>query len=89
VALQILLIHHCYGRSGTGTPRPLDGATSKKQTRGPLRSECPSTLWDAPCTKRSWPVCPAFTGDDQHQARTPAPGKRPHHPARRRPLAVR
>ncbi|MGW3990571.1 type I-E CRISPR-associated protein Cse1/CasA [Streptomyces sp. NPDC004830] len=64
-ALQILLIHHYYGRSGTGTPRTLDGVTSKRQTSGPLRSSVSFHPLGRTLHETLLAGVPAFTGDDQ------------------------
>ncbi|WP_202470102.1 type I-E CRISPR-associated protein Cse1/CasA [Streptomyces sp. SID2888] len=64
-ALQILLIHHYYGRAGTGTPRTLDGVTSKKQTSGPLRSSVSFHPLGRTLHETLLAGVPAFTGDDQ------------------------
>jgi CRISPR system Cascade subunit CasA len=64
-ALQILLIHHYYGRAGTGTPRTVDGATSKKQTSGPLRSSVSFHPLGRTLHETLLAGVPAFTGDDQ------------------------
>ncbi|MCW1100106.1 type I-E CRISPR-associated protein Cse1/CasA [Streptomyces sp. RS2] len=65
-ALQILLIHHYYGRSGTGTTRtPLDGVTSRQQTSGPLRSSVSFHPLGRTLHETLLAGVPAFTGDDQ------------------------
>jgi CRISPR system Cascade subunit CasA len=64
-ALQILLIHHYYGRAGTGTPRTLSSATSKKQTSGPLRSSVSFHPLGRTLHETLLVGVPAFTGDDQ------------------------
>ncbi|WP_228901985.1 type I-E CRISPR-associated protein Cse1/CasA [Streptomyces sp. DH1] len=64
-AVQILLIHHYYGRAGTGTPRSLNGATSGKQTSGPLRSSVSFHPLGRTLHETLLAGVPAFTGDDQ------------------------
>ncbi|MEV6886161.1 type I-E CRISPR-associated protein Cse1/CasA [Streptomyces sp. NPDC051135] len=64
-ALHILLIHHYYGRAGTGTPRTLEGTTSGKQTSGPLRSSVSFHPLGRTLHETLLAGVPAFTGDDQ------------------------
>lgn len=64
-ALQILLIHHCYGRSGRGTPRTLNGVTIAKQNSGPLRSSVSFHPLGRTLHETLLAGVPAFTGDEQ------------------------
>ncbi|MFI8860411.1 type I-E CRISPR-associated protein Cse1/CasA [Streptomyces prasinus] len=86
-ALQILLLHHYYGRAGTGTPRTLDGTTSGKQTSGPLRSSVSFHPLGRTLHETLLAGVPAFTGDDQppgadicpwEEAAPPGPQAPPH-----------
>ncbi|MFD5453528.1 type I-E CRISPR-associated protein Cse1/CasA [Streptomyces olivaceus] len=64
-ALQILLVHHYYGRAGMGTPRTMKHTTSGKQTSGPLRSSVSFHPLGRTLHETLLAGVPAFTGDDQ------------------------
>ncbi|MGW0939722.1 type I-E CRISPR-associated protein Cse1/CasA [Streptomyces sp. NPDC002666] len=84
-ALQILLIHHYFGRSGMGTPRTLDGATSKKQTSGPLRSTVSFHPLGRTLHETLLAGVPAFTGDEQPPGADACPWEEPVPPDRKAP----
>ncbi|WP_406351010.1 type I-E CRISPR-associated protein Cse1/CasA [Streptomyces sp. NBC_01635] len=79
-ALQILLIHHYYGRSGRGTPRTIDGATSMKQTSGPLRSSVSFHPLGRTLHETLLTGVPAFTGDEQPPGTDACPWEEPAPP---------
>ncbi|MFC9948897.1 type I-E CRISPR-associated protein Cse1/CasA [Streptomyces pratensis] len=64
-ALQILLIHHYYGRSGTTTPRTIGNTTTRKQNSGPLRSSVSFHPLGRTLHETLLAGVPAFTGDEQ------------------------
>lgn len=86
-ALQILLIHHYYGRSGTTTPRTIDTTTIAKQNSGPLRASVSFHPLGRTLHETLLAGVPAFTGDEQppgtdacpweEAAPTPQTGPRP------------
>ncbi|MEV0695551.1 type I-E CRISPR-associated protein Cse1/CasA [Streptomyces sp. NPDC050388] len=80
-ALQILLIHRYYGRSGRGTPRTIDGATSMKQTSGPLRSSVSFHPLGRTLHETLLAGVPAFTGDEQPPGADACPWEEPAPPA--------
>ncbi|WP_329167876.1 type I-E CRISPR-associated protein Cse1/CasA [Streptomyces sp. NBC_01685] len=64
-ALQSLLIHHYYGRSGTTTPRTIGNTTIRKQNSGPLRSSVSFHPLGRTLHETLLAGVPAFTGDEQ------------------------
>ncbi|MFI1018194.1 type I-E CRISPR-associated protein Cse1/CasA [Streptomyces sp. NPDC020965] len=64
-ALQHLLIHHFYGRSGTGTPRTADVISSKQLSSGPLRATVSFHPLGRTLHETLLAGCPSFTGDEQ------------------------
>ncbi|MFD7854513.1 type I-E CRISPR-associated protein Cse1/CasA [Streptomyces microflavus] len=64
-ALQILLIHHYYGRSGQCTPRTVDGITTGAKNSGPLRSSVSFHPLGRTLHETLLAGLPAFTGDEQ------------------------
>ncbi|WP_050493447.1 type I-E CRISPR-associated protein Cse1/CasA [Streptomyces sp. NRRL B-1381] len=64
-ALQIMLIHHYYGRSGQCTPRTVDGVTTGSQNSGPLRSSVSFHPLGRTLHETLLAGVPAFTGDEQ------------------------
>uniref|UniRef100_UPI003C79EFBD type I-E CRISPR-associated protein Cse1/CasA n=1 Tax=unclassified Streptomyces TaxID=2593676 RepID=UPI003C79EFBD len=64
-ALQILLIHHYYGRSGQTTPRTIDNTTILRQNSGPLRSSVSFHPLGRTLHETFLAGVPAFTGDEQ------------------------
>ncbi|MYR92304.1 MULTISPECIES: type I-E CRISPR-associated protein Cse1/CasA [unclassified Streptomyces] len=64
-ALEILLIHHYYGRSGRCTPRTVDGVTTGRQNSGPLRSSVSFHPLGRTLHETLLAGVPVFTGDEQ------------------------
>ena len=79
-ALQILLIHLYYGRSGKGTPRTLAGTTIAKQSSGPLRSSVSFHPLGRTLHETLLAGVPAFTGDDQLPGADACPWEEPAPP---------
>ncbi|MFF4082742.1 type I-E CRISPR-associated protein Cse1/CasA [Streptomyces sp. NPDC001777] len=76
-ALQILLIHHYYGRSGQGTPRTVNGTTTAQQNSGPLRSSVSFHPLGRTLHETLLAGVPAFTGDEQPPGADTCPWEEP------------
>lgn len=64
-ALQHLLVHHFYGRSGIGTPRTVGAVSSKQLSSGPLRATVSFHPLGRTLHETLLAGCPPFTGDEQ------------------------
>ncbi|MER6696218.1 type I-E CRISPR-associated protein Cse1/CasA [Streptomyces fimicarius] len=84
-ALQILLIHHYYGRSGQCTPRTVDGVTTGRQNSGPLRSTVSFHPLGRTLHETLLAGVPPFTGDEQLPGADACPWEEtapsPHNPS--------
>lgn len=85
-ALQILLIHHYFGRPGNGTPRTIDDTTTAKQSSGPLRASVSFHPLGRTLHETLLAGVPAFTGDEQPPGADTCPWEEPAPPDPKAPL---
>ncbi|GAA2932934.1 type I-E CRISPR-associated protein Cse1/CasA [Streptomyces enissocaesilis] len=85
-ALQILLIHHCFGRPGKSTLRTIDNTTIAKHSSGPLRASVSFHPLGRTLHETLLAGVPAFTGDDQPPGADACPWEEPAPPDPQAPL---